>query len=194
MTPQQTSLTFINAASFALWAPNVYQYYKDHLDRLFEAMPNLRRIFPKSIFPAAAFNFGPEVWTYKHKDIMNCPFGWCAIQALGKYDPAKGGHIILWELGLIIEFPPGSLILIPSACITHSNTPVHVDEGEYRASFTQYAAGALFRFVDYGFRTEADLKSKDKAMYEEMRRLKSSRWEKGLELLTKITDIWPSKQ
>ncbi|KAK0191924.1 hypothetical protein F5146DRAFT_999182 [Armillaria mellea] len=48
-----------------------------------------------SIFPCAAFNFGGNVWTFRHKDILNCPFGWCAITSLGQFDPTVG---VLWEL------------------------------------------------------------------------------------------------
>ena len=184
-------LTHLLSACFALWAPHVYGYYKEHLDKLFERMPELHRIFPKSVFPTAAFNFGPNVWTFKHRDVKNCPFGFCAIQSLGRFDPTKGGHIILWELGLIIEFPPGSLILIPSATITHSNVPVA--EGEERASFTQYAAGGLFRFVDYGFCTEIDLKERDYDRYIKMREAKPDRWQAGLDLLTKLQDLWPDR-
>ncbi|KIM35213.1 hypothetical protein M413DRAFT_48192, partial [Hebeloma cylindrosporum] len=137
---------------FALWNSLVHGYYLRYLKILFEKMPELQRIFERSVFPAAAFNFGPNVWTHKHRDVLNCPFGWCAIQALGRFDPTKGGHLVLWELGLVVEFPPGSLILIPSATLTHSNTPIA--EGDVRASFTQYCAGGLFWFVDYGFRKE----------------------------------------
>ncbi|KAF8887439.1 hypothetical protein CPB84DRAFT_1684645 [Gymnopilus junonius] len=125
-----------------MWAPKVYGYYRGYLNELFEKMPSLRRIFTASIFPSAAFNFGPNIWTYKHRDTFNCPFGFCAIQALGCFDPKKGGQIILWEPKLVIEFLPTSLILIPSATITHSNVPV--TEGDERASFTQYCTSGLF--------------------------------------------------
>lgn len=146
-------------------------------------MPRLKRIFPKSVYPSCAFNFGPCVWTSKHRDILNCPFGWCAIQALGSFNPTTGGHLVLWELKLVIEFPPASLVLIPSATVTHSNVPTA--EGELRASFTQYCAGGLFRYVDYGFRKEKDLSKKD---YEEMCRIRGSRWETGLSLLSTLND------
>jgi hypothetical protein len=60
---------------------------------------------------------------------------------------------------LVIEFPPGSTILIPSSILSHSNTAV--DDQEHRYSFTQYAAGGLFRWVDNGFRTlDSPLKNK----------------------------------
>ena len=168
----------------------MHDHYLRYLEALLEKMPELRRIFHGSAFPTAAFNFGPNVWTYKHRDVMNCPFGWCAIQALGRFDPTKGGHLILWELGLVIEFPPGSLILIPSAMLTHSNTPVA--EGDIRASFTQYCPGGLFRFVDYGFRKEEDLKKQDPALYEEIRCVRPDRWKIGLSLLSKKADFFPS--
>jgi len=172
-----------------LWNPHLHRYYLRYLETLLEKMPELQRIFNGSAFPATAFNFGPNVWTRKHRDVLSCPFGWCTIQALGRFDPTKGGHLILWELGLVVEFPPGSLILIPSATLTHSNTPIA--EGDVRASFTQYCPGGLFRFVDYGFRKEQGLKTQDPALYEEVCRLRPERWKMGLNLLSKKDDLFP---
>lgn len=76
--------------------------------------------------------------------MQNLAFGWCAITALGDYDPTLGGHLVLWDLGIIIEFPPGSTILIPSACIKHSNISIQPHETRY--SIVQYAAGDLFKW------------------------------------------------
>ncbi|KAJ7048973.1 hypothetical protein C8F01DRAFT_1213543 [Mycena amicta] len=143
------------SAAFATWAPRLHAYYV----RYNKHYAHLRRPFPSSVFSCAAFNFGPNVWTFKHRDVLNLPFGWCAIQALGKFDPTKGGHLILWDLKLIIEFPPGSLILIPSATLSHSNIPVQ--KGDERASFTQFTPGGLFRFADNGFRTEEEYAEED---------------------------------
>jgi len=58
-------------------------------------------------------------------DFGNLPYGWCAITSLGPFDPKRGGHLVLWDLQLVIEFPPGSTILIPSAVLQHSNIPIH---------------------------------------------------------------------
>jgi hypothetical protein len=149
-------------------------------------MPELKRNFPKSIFTTAALNLY-RVRCKKHKDVLNCPFGWCGVQALGKFNHKKGGHLILWELRLVIEFPPGALILFPSASITHSNTAVSKDET--RQSFTQYCAGALFRFVDYGFRKEAELKKQDPTKFEEILSKREGRWEEGLSLFSKLDDF-----
>ncbi|KAF8188435.1 hypothetical protein K438DRAFT_1486852, partial [Mycena galopus ATCC 62051] len=140
--------TFASTA-FCLWAPRLYGYYVDYNTRLHFRFSHLRRPFKTSVFSCAAFNFGPNAWTFKHRDICNLPFGWCAIQALGDFDPTRGGHLVLWDLQLVVEFPPGALILLPSATISHSNVPVQ--SGDKRASFTQFTAGGLFRFVDSGF-------------------------------------------
>jgi hypothetical protein len=171
-------------ACFALWSPNIYDYYWTHLTMLWEKMPGLQRNFAKSIFTAITFNFGPDVWTFKHRDPRNCPFGWCAIQALGNFNPKLGGHLVLWDLKMVIEFPPGALILIPSATLTHSNIPTQ--EGESRASITQYCAGGLFRYVDNGFRLQNQLKSHELA---KMNELKKSRYLMGIGLFSTLDEV-----
>src|ERR1700761_1401388 len=146
-----------------------------------------QRPFPKSVFSCASFNFGPNVWTFKHRDVLNLPFGWCAIHALGRFNPKKGGHLILWDLKLIIEFPPGALILIPSATLSHSNIPVQ--KGEERASFTLFTAGGLFRFVDNGFRTEDELAAQDPVEFARVMECKKRRWKDGVELWSTIDEL-----
>ena len=134
------SISHLVSASFALWNPGLYAYYRERVQKLCEKMPHLQKNTPKTIFPTAAFNLC-NVCTFKHRDTQNCPFGWCAITALGSFDAKKGGHIVFSDLKLIVEFPPGSTILIPSATIEHYNIPVA--EGEERASLTQYCAGNI---------------------------------------------------
>ncbi|CAA7258603.1 unnamed protein product [Cyclocybe aegerita] len=136
---------------FATWHPRLYQYYTDYLNVLLEATSSLCRNWENSVWAAMTINFGPRTACFKHLDFNNLPFGWCSITALGSYDSTKGGHLILWDLHLVVEFPPGSTIFIPSAAIYHSNTPVCGFETRY--SVTQYTAGGLFHWVDYGFQT-----------------------------------------
>jgi hypothetical protein len=91
---------------------------------------------------------------------------------------------VLWDMGLVIEFPPGSTIIIPSAVLRHSNVDIQKDE--MRMSFTQYSAGGLFRWVDYGFRTASKFKADDpkgKKRFDEASRL---RWAMGLGLFSTI--------
>ncbi|KAF7345911.1 hypothetical protein MVEN_01613200 [Mycena venus] len=147
-----TRLATFASASFALWAPKLHAYYDDYDRRLRQRLPHLTRNWERSVFSQAAFNFGPNVWTFLHRDILNVAFGMCTVQALSDFNPKKGGHLILWELKLVVEFPPGALIILPSVTIMYSNLLVGPD-GHW-ASFTQYTRGGLFRYVDNGFCTE----------------------------------------
>jgi len=102
-------------------------------------------------FAAATFNLGPSVSTELHYDSQNFGPGLCVISSFGQYDYKKGGHLILWEMGVVVEFPPYSTILIPSAVIKHGN--IAVADGEERMSITQYTAGALVRWAARGFKS-----------------------------------------
>lgn len=150
-------------------------------------MPHLQRNFSRSVFACAAFNLGPQVTTYPHRDCQNCPFGLCAIQSFGRFNPKKGGHLVLPQLKLILEFPPGSLVLIPSATLTHANIPVQ--PGETRLSFTQFTAGSIFRFVDNGFRTEKQYEEEDEAGYKRMKERKKGRWAYGIGLWSTVNEL-----
>ncbi len=88
---------------------------------------------------------------------MNLATGWCGVIALGNYNPKTGGHLVLWDLRLVIEFPPGAVIFIPSSILRHSN--VQVAPHETRMSFTQYTAGGLFRWEDCGFCSQKDFEA-----------------------------------
>ncbi|KAJ7310669.1 hypothetical protein DFH08DRAFT_718672, partial [Mycena albidolilacea] len=56
---------------FAAWAPRLYQHYDINDRKLRQEHPELRRPFVGSIFSCPAFNFGPNVWTFKHRDITS---------------------------------------------------------------------------------------------------------------------------
>ncbi|KAJ7678299.1 hypothetical protein DFH06DRAFT_1317081 [Mycena polygramma] len=101
--PFQRIAGFTNAM-FQSYAPDLHGYYHRTLDRLHRWNPRLKRNFlpALSVFAAATFNFGPATVTLPHLDFANLAWGWCAITALGDFDPDKGGHLILWDLKLII--------------------------------------------------------------------------------------------
>ncbi|KAJ6475014.1 hypothetical protein C8R47DRAFT_1076083 [Mycena vitilis] len=105
---------------FVNWAPNLFDFYTVYTQDFYKTYKHLRRPFLNSVFSACTFNLGP----------YTCALGHC-----------KGGHLILCDCKLILEFPPGTTILIPSAAIFHSNIPI--SKGEHRYSFTQYTAGAF---------------------------------------------------
>ncbi|KAF7288207.1 hypothetical protein HMN09_01416600 [Mycena chlorophos] len=108
------------------------------------------------------FQLRPQTVTIPHLDFGNLAWGWCAITALGDFDPDLGGHLILWELRLIIRFPPGSSVAIPSALLRHSNAAIQQDEIRY--SFTQFAAGGLFRFAENGFALNESVRARTARM------------------------------
>lgn len=157
------------------WSPKLHQHYVDYMDDLKKQYPELKFPFEKSIFPTTTYNLGPRTVSYPHIDFANLAFGWCAITALGSFDYKKGGHLILWDLNLVIEFPPGSTILIPSAILSHSNTTI--DEQERRYSVVQYAAGGLFRWVDNGYQTADSLTAEEKA---KRKSINAMQWERAL--------------
>ncbi|KAJ7610372.1 hypothetical protein FB45DRAFT_708518, partial [Roridomyces roridus] len=132
----------------ALCSP-IFRSYHRTKRSLLARQPGLRPLFPKSPFAAITANLGPCSVSPPHVDHGNKADGMCCISALGEFDPDKGGHLVLWEYNLLVRFPPGCCILIPSAVVTHSNTPVQ--DGEERYSLIQYSAGGLFRWVENGY-------------------------------------------
>ncbi|KAJ3969836.1 hypothetical protein EV361DRAFT_951118 [Lentinula raphanica] len=164
------------AGVFKTWAPRLYTYCENYLEKLVENDHRLKQPFSNSVLPAAAFNFGPQTVCFPHIDFSNLPFNWCWIWALGWYDWSLGGHIVLWDLKTVVVFPPGSLIALPSGVCCHSNTSIQ--KGESRFSFTQYAPGANFRWVDNGF-----------AVQKTASRPQRARWGMGLSLFSTLEDL-----
>lgn len=149
--------------AFSCYAPKLYARYCDYFTRLCEHDEGLEWPFDNSVFPTTTVNFGPNAACYDHLDFANAAAGWCSITSAGRYDPKRGGHLILFDIDLVIEFPPGSTILIPSSVLRHGNTPINEGNGETRVGMTQYAAGALFRWVDNGFMKAASTSESHKA-------------------------------
>jgi hypothetical protein len=150
--------------------------------------PDLSPNFTKSVWLTTTVNFGPKTTCYRHTDNRNLPFGWCAITSLGEFDPKKGGHIVLWDCRLVVEFPPGSTILIPSAAVAHSNVAIRKDETRY--SVTQYTAGGIFRWVEHGFQLEGPFKnelSDDQKAAEEIKQ--ANQLKRGLSLFSTVASL-----
>ncbi|KAJ7077513.1 hypothetical protein B0H15DRAFT_789619, partial [Mycena belliarum] len=165
------------------YAPNLHRFYRDQITLLRKSASYLSPLFPiaLSVFAACTFNFGPSTVCLPHVDAANLAWGWCCITALGNFDPDMGGHLIWWDLNLVIRFPPGSTIFIPSALLRHSN--VGIQQGENRYSFTQYTAGGLFRWAYNGNCSDKtflkDATNEARQMREDDR---AQRWENGLRM------------
>ncbi|KAF6744487.1 hypothetical protein DFP72DRAFT_78522 [Ephemerocybe angulata] len=169
--------------AFRTFSPDIHRLMRETVLAAQKNDPRLRRPFKQSPWPALTVNFGPRTVCLPHVDFLNFAAGWCGITALGDFDPKRGGHLVLWELGLVIHSPPGHTILIPSALVTHSN--VDVAEYETRYSFTQYAAGSLFRTIANGsmtnkmfFEDRKMTRSQTKAWLES-----STTWEDSVDML-----------
>lgn len=173
--------------SVGAFAPRIYKLYRKHMKVVY-SKPGMRRNFPNSVYPMVTFNLGPQTVCHTHKDYANFP-AWCLILALGDFDPDKGGHIVFWELGLVIRFPPGSTVAVPSSCVHHSNVPIR--PGETRFSMTQYASGHLFRFVQNGWKSDKDFMKNRKAWRAELERREGQRAE-ILGLYTTLRELYAS--
>ncbi|KAJ7185940.1 hypothetical protein C8R46DRAFT_1208044 [Mycena filopes] len=171
--------------------PNLHEYYRATYialcdwDRLQARAKHIRRNFPEkfSVFTTATYNFGPVTVTLPHIDFGNLAWGWCAITALGHFDPDRGGHLVLWDLNLIIRFPPGSTILLPSAILRHSN--LNIGPNETRSSFTQFTPAGIFRWVYNDFRTDKDINSSKSTTPDDRERRhadQARRWQEGIRM------------
>jgi hypothetical protein len=158
-----------------------YNMYNEALDYTCRRR-NLKRNFESSPWAALTANLGSNIITVPHLDSANLAFGWCAVTALGNFDPVTSKHMVLWDLGIYVHFPPGSTILLPSVLIVHSNLPIMF--GETRCSLTQYTAGSLFRWVYNKCQTDKEFDAS--ATVEEKKRRdedKLQRWEIGLNII-----------
>ncbi|KAI5824356.1 hypothetical protein K523DRAFT_253312, partial [Schizophyllum commune Tattone D] len=178
------------AAGFGGWEPKIHSHYANLQQKLLGWKPRLRRRlhFKKSVWMCVTINFGPRTLCYPHRDFGNLAYGFCAITALGRFNPDLGGHIVLRELNLVIRFPPGSTILIPSALITHYN--IDILQGETRYSVTQYTAGGLFRFVDHDFKLNEEYyagmsapERRDAAAAD------ARRWKEGVAMFSRLPEL-----
>ncbi|KAJ7816299.1 hypothetical protein B0H14DRAFT_3475463 [Mycena olivaceomarginata] len=173
---------------FANWAPRLFDFYVIYMTLLYAHYTHLHCPFKNGIFSACTFNLGPRTCALGHRDFVNLAFGLCTITALGDFDYKTGGHLVLWDCKLVIEFPPGCTILIPSAAIYHSNIPIGCKEHRY--SFTQYTTGGLFCWVEQDFKTEEEyFASLSAEQVEEEKELGLARAEAGAGLYSTIDEL-----
>ena len=78
------------------------------------------------------------------------------------------------------------MALIPSATLRHANVPIQ--PGEQRESFTQYAAGGLFRWVKYGFRSWKSLSEDPELLRREME-ARETRWQDAIAKFSTHTSL-----
>jgi len=159
-SPVRRELT-LSLGSMKVFAPILYAFVTETLGKLKANDPSLVYAYGDHPFVGFTFNIGPKVCTKPHKDAHDLLWGWCAVTSLGTYDHTEGGHLVLWDLNIAVQFPPHSTIFIPSAIIRHSNTAILPEER--RSSITQYNSEGLFRWVayDYSLKNERPTCGKD---------------------------------
>ncbi|KAL0572842.1 hypothetical protein V5O48_009121 [Marasmius crinis-equi] len=148
--------------------PKLSNLYRNVNAQLLADDPSLNFAFGNhSSFAACHFNFNSAV-TRPHRDQKNLFFGMCCVYSSGNFDYKKGGHLILWDLKIILEFPPGCFVFLPSAMLEHSN--VKIQPGERRSSVAMFSASSLFRWVHLGGATEKQWMAQARA---------ASKWDGG---------------
>ncbi|KAM6490140.1 hypothetical protein JOM56_014459, partial [Amanita muscaria] len=137
------------------------------------------------VLPCCLVNLGEQTASFPHRDVANLAQSWSSITHLGNFNAEKGGHLVLWDLGLVVEFPAGLTILIPSTLIVHSNTSIQPQETHF--SIVHYAAGGLFQWVQNGCMTDKTLKEMEGCSGAEAQgENQGSRWAKAMGMFTKI--------
>ena len=169
-----------------MWAPELYEEYRSLSQHYLEDR-KAKQNFPGVVFAAATFNMGPATVSIPHIDTGNLPHGWCSITAFGDFDPGKGGHLILWDMGLVVRFPPGHTMLIPSGCVRHSN--VGIQPHEHRYSMVLYSAGGLFRYKEYGMKMLRDAMDENEEVYGTYQAYRESLRPKDLHLFSKYSQL-----
>ena len=64
-----------NADYFKAYAPKLYCYYMNTIDKLISWSPLIKRIFKGTTFAALTFNLGPRTVMYAHRDFSNLSWG-----------------------------------------------------------------------------------------------------------------------
>ncbi|KAM6497899.1 hypothetical protein JOM56_005847, partial [Amanita muscaria] len=179
------------SCAFNAYSERNYLYMKDTVKTI-KSKLNIGKDYESKlgVFPCRSFNLGPQTASLPHRDMGNLAHSWCSIAAVGQFNLELGGHLVLWDFGIAIEFPPGSTILIPSALFMHSNASVQ--EGETRYSIVQYAAGGLFRWVSNGCKTDKALGKSlngNKGLKQRQRGEPDARWEASIKMFSRWEEI-----
>ncbi|KAJ3830523.1 hypothetical protein F5880DRAFT_1468265 [Lentinula raphanica] len=165
----------------AMFFPALHRFLSCLLEKILDDNPDICRMFEDCCYGACHFNLHSAA-TRKHEDYFNILFSMCAVYASGQYDYTRAGHFIAWSLGLVTQFPPGTAVFIPSAAVTHANTPISRDE--HRSSIAFFMSSGLGQWYQNGYMSDKDFKAQ--ATPKQLRAWKEQRsnlWELGLELL-----------
>ncbi|KAJ7933049.1 hypothetical protein B0H13DRAFT_1592646 [Mycena leptocephala] len=143
--------------------------------------------FPRSIFTTSEIIFRDAPMTsQKNRDAAFDTME--VLTALGSYDHTKGGHVIFWDDGDIVEFPVGATLIYPAGTKRISFTAV--GKGEHQHFFRQFCHAGVLRWVAKGGRSDdefdRDASLEDIAAWDQMRR---HRGQTSAKLFSKLRDL-----
>src|ERR1700683_4100784 len=93
------------SGQYTYYFPKQYRYYSPNLRQLFDYHDYLADNFNNSIFPTATCKMGHQTISLKHTNSDNYFADGCHIYSGDSYNHKCSGHIILFNLKLVIEFP-----------------------------------------------------------------------------------------
>ena len=129
-------------ALFIKYFPKLFDYYDSTLIDICRNSPECFYPYEDLPFQSYAINVGRQSICRAHIDGENLATGLCLVIPIGTFDHKKGGHLILHELKLILELPSSSIVLFPSAVVTHEN--VSIGPTEERRSITAFSSASSF--------------------------------------------------
>ncbi|KAJ3980561.1 hypothetical protein F5890DRAFT_1419370 [Lentinula detonsa] len=168
----------------ACYFPRLHSLYTNVLSDLCQDNPSLQRNWQDCCFASSSLNFSHAVTT-RHHDAHNLLFGECAVWNGGSFDYKKGGHLVIWDLKLVIEFPPGCIAFLPSAMFAHSNTSI--SKQDKRHSMTFFSASGLFRWRHNNYMSDKDfMAGASRAERQSWDEHRDNLWQTGLDLLSNM--------
>ncbi|KAG6913307.1 hypothetical protein DXG01_007852 [Tephrocybe rancida] len=167
------------STAFGAWAPHLHAHYAQNKKACCAWNDQLKHS-TGCVFATFVQSGSPNLM-HKHKDAANLSCGRCCVTSLGTFDPTRGGHAILWDLGLVEELPPRRSLFLASAPVEHSNESIHRDE----TRLSHYSTGSLFQFVERGMKGQLEFEKGLSAEQLGAAVLKDEgRWKFGLSLFS----------
>jgi hypothetical protein len=166
-------------AVFKHYFEDMQAVYTQISEAVCQDIPGYQPPIPNLPFTSYTLNVDYQCICEPHVDGSNLAFGLCLICPFGKFDHKKGGHLVLHDLKIILEFAPGSIAFIPSALITHEN--IGIKCRETRHAVTAYTPASIFRYC------LEDLQKSPEWSPEQKRQLGEMRWKYGKTLLPHVT-------
>ncbi|KAJ7240102.1 hypothetical protein C8J57DRAFT_1086059, partial [Mycena rebaudengoi] len=166
-------------------APKLFVHTMSKLDKLKEG--NLYPPFKHSVFTTAEWSFG-DAASPPVTHGLQLFYTWCAITAIGDY-PVPRGNVIFWKDENALPFIPGTTVVFPAGCQSHSFAAV--EHHESRFYFKQYFNAALGRWVDKGLKSDTQFeKEASPGEIVDMLTHREDRAERATYLYSKVDDLF----